>query len=114
MRRYMSKREAQLYLDDIFQSIAHIEQYTEGLSFEDFLHDAKTIDAVVRNFEILGEAAARLPEDFKEQYSFVPWSAMVGMRNKVIHEYFGIDPEIIWKTIQEDIPVLKDNLKKLG
>ena len=109
----MSKREAELYLHDIFQSIAHIEQYTEGLSFEDFSNDAKTIDAVVRNFEVLGEAAARLSEDFKEQYSFVPWSAMVGMRNKVIHEYFGIDPEIIWKTIQEDIPALKAELKQI-
>lgn len=110
----MSKREAQLYLDDIIQSIAHIEQYTAGLSFEDFSKDAKTIDAVVRNFEIMGEAAARLPEEFTERYSIVPWSALIGMRNKVIHEYFGIDPEIIWKTIQEDIPKLKADLEKMN
>lgn len=109
----MSKRDAQLYLDDIFQSIDHIEQYTVGLTFEEFSQDSKTIDAVLRNFEVLGEAAARLPEEFTEKYSFVPWSSMIGVRNKVIHEYFGIDPEIIWKTIQEDIPKLKLNLEQL-
>ena len=109
----MSKREIQLYLDDIYQSIAHIEQYTTGMSYKDFSEDPKTIDAVLRNFEILGEAAARIPEEFKEEYSLVPWSAMIGVRNKVIHEYFGIDPEIIWKTIQEDIPTLKAELKQM-
>lgn len=109
----MSKRDVQLYLDDIRESLVHIEQYTAGISFEEFSQDAKTIDAVVRNFEIMGEAAARLPEEFTERYSFVPWSALVGMRNKVIHEYFGIDPEIIWKTIKEDLPVLKKDIDRM-
>lgn len=109
----MSKRDVRLYLDDIHESLERIERYAKELSFEDFACDPKTIDAVVRNFEVMGEAAARVPEDFKEQHAFVPWSAMVGMRNKVIHEYFGIDPEIIWKTIQQDIPELKRALGQM-
>ncbi len=113
MKLSMSKREVQLYLDDIFQSIVHIEEYTKGLLFEEFSKDQKTIDAVIRNFEVLGEAPARLSEEFKEEHAIVPWSAMIGMRNKVVHECFGIDPEIIWKTVQEDIPVLKKDLEKL-
>lgn len=109
----MSKRDVQLYLDDIHESLERIDHYTKGLSFEDFTHDAKTIDAVVRNFEVMGEAAAHLSEDFKEQHASVPWNAMIGMRNKVVHEYFGIDPEIIWKTIQQDMPELREVLEKI-
>lgn len=110
----MPKREVQLYLTDIKDSIVRIEEYTRDFSFNDFKSDLKTIDAVVRNFEIIGEAAANLPEDFTEKYSEIPWSQIIGMRNKVAHEYFGIDPKIIWKTIQEDLPALKKQLERAG
>lgn len=110
----MSKRDTKLYLEDIREATAHIESYTHGLSFEEFKNDPKTIDAVVRNFEIMGEAAAHLTDEFKETHPEIPWSRVAGMRNKIAHEYFGIDSEIIWKTIQEDIPRLKALMAKLN
>ncbi len=110
----MSHRETRLYIDGIEQSIAHIEEYVRGLSFEDFACDPKTMDAVIRNFEVMGEAATNLPDDFKARHPKMPWGKMIGMRNKVAHEYFGVDPEIIWKTILEDIPELKTGFAQLG
>lgn len=107
----MSKRSATLYLEDILTSIENIEEYTEDLVFEDFRNDKKTIDAVVRNLEIIGEAARNIPEELKSQHSKVPWEKMASMRNKVIHEYFGVDVEILWQTIKEDLPELKEQIK---
>lgn len=109
----MSKRNIALYAEDIRNSIRNIEAYTRGISFKKFKSDFKTIDAVVRNFEIIGEAAIKVPEKLKEEYNSIPWSKMIGMRNKVIHEYFGIDSEILWKTIKEDVPLLKKDIEKL-
>ncbi len=110
----MLKRDYKLYITDIKESIARIEEYTRDFSFENFKDDHKTIDAVIRNFEIIGEAAANLPEEFTEKYSEIPWGKIIGMRNKVVHEYFGVDPAIIWKTLQEDIPRLKEMLNAAG
>ena len=87
-----------MYLEDILTSINRISEYTEGFSFDDFIKDFKTVDAVIRNFEIIGEAAKSLPEDIKEKYHDVPWEEMYRLRNKVSHEYFGIDYEISIKT----------------
>src|SRR3989344_4974285 len=109
----MSKRFPRLYLEDILNSIANIEEYTNDISFEDFSGDRKTIDAVVRNLEIIGEAAKNIPEDFRENHSELPWSEMISMRNKVIHEYISVDVEILWKTIKEDLPKLKELVEKL-
>jgi uncharacterized protein with HEPN domain len=77
------------------------------------LKDQKTIDAVVRNLEIIGEAAANTPDNIQEQFSDVPWYKMKGMRNILIHEYFGLDNEVLWKTVQEDLPLLKRKIQKL-
>lgn len=110
----MSKREPLLYLQDILTSLSRIEDYTKSLSFEDLKSDWKTIDAVVRNLEILGEAARNMPEEVVEEYSDVPWSSMISMRNKVIHEYFGIDLDILWKTINEDLPILKSQIEEIA
>lgn len=109
----MSKRTITLYLNDITDAITKIESFTRSMSFEMFKADAKTIDAVIRNLEIIGEAAKNLPEEFRNQYTNVPWTMMVGMRNKVIHEYFGVDITILWKTIEDDIPVLKQELQSV-
>lgn len=109
----MSKRAALLYLQDILTSVKNIEEYIQGLNFEEFIKDQKTIDAVVRNFEIIGEAARNIPQDLTSKYPDLPWSKMISMRNKVMHEYFGIDEEILWKTIQEDLPGLKGQLQAL-
>lgn len=109
----MSKRSTRLYLEDILTSTSRIEEYIQGLSFNTFQDDQKAIDAVVRNLEIIGEAASGVPEEFKEKHNDVPWREMITMRNKVIHEYSGVDMDILWKTIQEDLPVLKDQIQLL-
>lgn len=106
----MSKRNIVLYLEDIKNSIKKIEEYTRGLSFADFAKNQMAIDAVVRNFEIMGEAANNIPKRFKVKHPEVPWRQIIGTRNSIIHEYFGIDLEIIWSSIQEDIPKLKEQI----
>lgn len=110
----MSKRLSKLYLEDISNSISNIEDYTKGLSFENFSNDKKTVDAVVRNLEIIGEAARNIGESFTESHNELPWSEMISMRNKVIHEYIAVDVEILWKTIKEDLPKLKNQIKQLS
>jgi len=85
------KRDPRLYLDDIFDAIEKIENYGEGLSFADFSADSKTVDAIVRNFEIIGEATKRIPAETKEKYPQIPWKMMAGTRDKLIHEYFGVN-----------------------
>lgn len=109
----MSKRELELYLQDILDSIGKIEKYARGLSYVEFSKDEKTIDAVVRNFEVIGEAARHVPKEIVNKYPDIPWGKMSGMRNKVLHEYFGVDLEILWQTIQEDLPGLKEQIKSL-
>ncbi len=109
----MFKRTVRLYLEDLITSLLKIEDYTQGFSFESFDKDFKTIDAVVRNLEIIGEAARNIPEEFVESHTNIPCQEMIGMRNKVIHEYFGVDTEILWKTIKDDLPGLKKQITVL-
>lgn len=93
-----------MYLDDLILSMTRIEEYIAGYSFIDFKRDYKTVDAVIRNFEIIGEVSKNLPKEFKEKYSEIPWSEMYLLRNKVTHEYFGIDYEIIWDIALNYLP----------
>ncbi|MCB9771302.1 MAG: DUF86 domain-containing protein [Candidatus Omnitrophica bacterium] len=109
----MSRRSEALYIKDIADAIAHIEQYTKGISFTKFSKTPMIIDAVVRNFEIIGEAAKNLSSKTKASVPEIPWEDITGMRNKIIHEYFGVDLEIIWKTIRESLPVFKKAIAKL-
>jgi len=106
----MSKRPINLLLNDIRQAIDRIEEYIKNLSFDAFSDDQKSVDAVVRNLEIIGEAASRLPDEFKEKYSEIEWYKAVGLRHRIVHEYFGIDIEIIWQILQKDLPELKQKL----
>jgi uncharacterized protein with HEPN domain len=92
----MSKRDLSLLIEDIWESIEKIERYTEGMTLDNFQYDEKTIDAVVRNFEIIGEAAGRLPKDFTTLHLEIEWKKIVGLRNRIVHEYFGVDQQIIW------------------
>lgn len=108
-----AKRKLELYIGDIIEAIKRIEKYAKNLSFGNFSKDQKTIDAVVRNFEIIGEASKNIPQEIKKQYSQIPWASMKGIRNKLIHEYFGVNFEILWKTIKEDLPPLKEKILKI-
>jgi uncharacterized protein with HEPN domain len=104
----MSKREIKLLLEDILEAAGKILSYTRDMSFEDFLSDEKTIDAVIRNFEIIGEASSRVPEDFKSDHPEIEWRRIIGFRNRIIHEYFGIDYKQVWKIREENISELID------
>jgi len=106
----MSNRPIHLLIDDMLDAIGRIEQYTQDMFYETFSNDQKTIDAVVRNLEIIGEAANRLPDEFKEKQSDVEWYKVVGLRHRIVHEYFGIDVQIIWQILQNDLPVLRKYL----
>jgi uncharacterized protein with HEPN domain len=109
----MSKRPINLLLNDIRQALDRIEQYIKNLSFDAFSDDQKSVDAVVRNLEIIGEAASRLPDEFKEKYSEIEWYKVVGLRHRIVHEYFGIDLEIIWQILQKDLPELRQKFTRI-
>jgi len=109
----MPKRESSLYLQDIKDCIKKIEKYTEKLSFHKFAKDEKTVDAVVRNLEIIGEVASNMPKIIRTKYKKIPWKDIVGMRNLIIHEYFGVDLDIVWETIKKRVPELKKELRKV-
>jgi uncharacterized protein with HEPN domain len=107
----MSNRSPQLLLEDIVESANKILLYTAGLSFEEFLVDGKTVDAVVRNFEIIGEAANRLPEEIKEQYPSIDWHRIRGFRNRIVHDYMGIDYKIVWLIKENFLPSVISGIK---
>ena len=109
----MPERGAKLYLVDIENALVKIERYTATLSFEKFASDQLVIDAVVRNFEVIGEAVRNIPSTVTLAHPDIPWEKMIGMRNKVIHEYFGVDEEILWKTIKEDLPVFRSQIAEI-
>ena len=108
----MSNREIQLLLEDILEAAKKILSYTNGMSFDDFTNDNKTIDAVVRNFEIIGEAANRVPDNFKSDHPEIEWRRMTGLRNRIIHEYFGINYATVWKIKEENISELADFIQQ--
>lgn len=108
----MSKRDDKLLLSDIKESCEKILRYVGKISFETFKNDDKTKDAVVRNFEIIGEASNRLSSSIKGDYSsLVEWRRIVGFRNRIVHEYFGVDYEILWSIIKNQIPELQTNIE---
>ncbi|HVW98840.1 MAG TPA: DUF86 domain-containing protein [Candidatus Babeliaceae bacterium] len=100
----MSERTPALLTEDMIASGNKIISYTEGISFEDFVADDKTADAVIRNFEIIGEAANRLPETFKEKHPEIDWHRIRGFRNRIVHDYFGIDYSIVWQIKETFLP----------
>lgn len=106
-------RNSKLYLKDILDSMEKIDNFVGNMKYEEFLEDDKTSSAVVRKLEIIGEAVKNIPDEIRNVYLDMPWREMAGMRDKLIHWYFGVDYEIVWKVIKEDIPNLKPKFQKI-
>jgi len=109
----MKRRDYRDYIKDVLDSVNDIESFIRDMSFEDFKRDRKTINAVVRSIEVIGEATKKIPKTLKDKHREVPWKKMSGMRDKLIHEYFGVDVEILWKTANDDIPPLKQLVQNI-
>mgnify|MGYP001577502824 CR=1 FL=1 len=101
------------YVEDIIESIDSTMKFTEDMEYDEFMRDDKTTSAVIRKLEVIGEASKKIPEKVKSDYSQIPWKDMAGMRDKLIHEYFGIDLKRVWKTVKKDIPELKPLFEKI-
>jgi len=102
------------YLEDMCNAAKEVLEFTEGMEFEEFSRDRKTVNAVLRSLEVMGEAAKKIPEEVRTKYPEVPWKEIAGMRDKLIHEYHGVDLRIVWKTIRGDIPPLLPIFEKLA
>ncbi len=103
----MSNRRPKLFIDDIKSAIDKVELYIQGLTFTQFENDSKTVDAVIRNLEIIGEAVKNLPDETLEEYPGIDWRGASTMRDRLIHGYFGVDFSIVWETITNELPKLK-------
>lgn len=106
-------RNQRLYLEDILAAIESIEAFVAGMDLENFASDDKTASAVIRKFEIIGEAVRHVPEDIRMSYSEVEWKEMAGMRDRLIHFYMGVNHRLIWQAIKSDLPVTKSHIRKI-
>jgi len=109
----MSERPQLLYCQDILESGAAIMSYVQGVLFDAFVHDRMCYSAVIREFEIIGEAVGKLPKTSKDGYPGIPWQDIKDFRNLLAHEYFGVDLEIVWNTIHNELPILMDAVQKI-
>jgi len=100
------KREYEDYLHDMLENAEKALSFVQGLDYDRFCKDDKAMYAVIRAFEIIGEAARQIPEDIRAANTEIPWREIMGMRNKLTHEYFGVNTKVIWRTVQEDLPVM--------
>ena len=107
------KREAGDFIEDIINAMNKALKFVEGMSYEEFAKDDKTVFAVIRAIEIIGEAVKNIPEDIRKKYPEIPWKGMAGMRDKVIHGYFGVDIKVVWDTVKKRIPELKPLVEKM-
>ncbi len=97
-------RDYRVFLDDILEATTKVLDYTAGLSYERFVTDRKTVEAVVWNLQIIGEATKHIPEEVRSRYRDVPWREMAGLRDIIVHQYFGLKLDVIWKVIRDDLP----------
>ena len=106
-------RDPRLYLKDILEAMEAIERFVEGMDFETFEDDDMRVSAVIQKFEIIGEASKNVPESIKQKCTSIPWSDMAGMRDRLIHFYFGIKYDLVWNTIKQDIPEVKPLIREI-
>lgn len=106
-------REPKILLKDILEAISAIERFVEGVGFEEFRTNDEKSSAVIRKFEIIGEATKSLPEELKEKHQEIPWKEMAGFRDKLIHFYFGIKYELVWQAIKKRLPQIKPLIQKM-
>ncbi|HXJ92168.1 MAG TPA: DUF86 domain-containing protein [Terriglobia bacterium] len=106
-------RDYKVYAEDILESIRRIHEYTRGLSLDGLKKDLRTLDAVVRNLEVIGEAARNIPDQVRIAHSAVDWKNVIGLRNILAHEYFGIDADIIWDIIQNKLAGLRESVQRI-
>ena len=107
------KKDDSVYLHHIMDAFVQIERYTDGVTHEEFLSNSLLQDGVIRQLEVMGEAARNLSEDLRNEYPKIPWSQMISLRNRMIHAYFNVNLQIIWEIIQGDIPNLKQETKRV-
>lgn len=107
------KRSYRLFVEDILESVDKIERYVKGISYDNFVENEMIIDAVIRNLEVIGEASKNIPENIREQYTTIPWRRIIGLRNIMIHGYFGIDLSIIWEIITKNLPETKPSIVEM-
>jgi len=106
-------RDPRLYIDDILEATRKIEKYVKGLTFEELKENSLVVDGVVRNLEIIGEAAKNIPAEVKQEYPDIEWKKISGLRDVLAHEYFGVDLEVVWNIVTEKIPALKKNIMRI-
>jgi len=109
----MSKRDAGVLLEDIRDAMRKVSNYIQGMDLATFMADEKTADAVIRNIGVIGEAAKQLPEDFKTAYPQIPWHLMAGMRNRLVHDYAGVDLEIVWQVAGGALPAMAAEIARI-
>ena len=107
------KKDPKIFLEHIFESIVEIENHIKGVSENDFMDDIKTQDAVMRRIEIIGEAVKNLPKSIKDKNPKIKWKNIAGTRDILIHEYFGVDKDLVWDIVKKDIPKLKKQISKI-
>ena len=107
------KRNVALYVRDILQNMQDAEDFIQGLTYGQFASDKKTANAVIRSMEVIGEAAKHVPASVRSKYPAVPWREMAGMRDKVIHFYFGVDLETVWVVVKERIPAIRPIIQEI-
>ena len=106
-------RDYRAYLDDVLEAIGNIEAFTAGLDYDGFVRDTKTVHAVIRDLEVVGEAVKKLPDDVRARRPDIEWKRIAGLRDVLIHDYFGIDHEIIWDVVQNKLPPLRSAIQDL-
>ncbi len=109
----MKSRDHRDFLQDILDAITDIENFIDNVSYEEFVEDRKTLNAVIWSIGVIGEAAKNIPDKIKTEHKDIPWKRMAGMRDKLIHGYFGVDTKTLYKTAKEDIPPLKTPIQKM-